>query len=124
MSSQLVLDAAVLRSITEIAGDQPQALLEELFTLLLESGETQLAVIRNAEPGDFDTIMRAAHTLKVGAGSVGAVEVAHISAQIETQARLRRLGPWQNMADDLHQALLRLRETAAGMGYSTAAEAA
>ena len=124
MSSQLVLDSAVLRNIVEIAGDQPQALLSELFALLFESGETQLAAIRSADPGDFDTIMRAAHTLKGGAGSVGAIEVAHVAALIETQARLRRLGPWQNMADELQHALLRLRDTAIGMGYSTAAEAA
>ncbi|GEM_PF-1498393 len=124
MDDQPVIDASVLRGLVEIAGDQPQALLEELFTLLLESGEAQATTIRTAAPNDFDAIMRAAHTLKGAAGSLGAAQVARIAAQIEAKARLLQLGPWQNMADDLHHALLRLRDAAIAQGYFAAVKAA
>lgn len=123
MDNQPIIDASVLRGLVEIAGDQPQALLEELFTLLLESGEVQAATIRTAAPDDFNAITRAAHTLKGAAGSVHATHVARIAGQIDSQARLLQLGPWQNMADELQHALARLRDAAIALGYYAAAKA-
>ena len=120
MPPATVLDPCVLRDLRELGGDEPQELLDELFVLLFASARTQLALIRSAaERRDRDTLTRAAHTLKGGAGSVGALEVAALAGVIESSARKGADAPWEEMAVELEAALLRLREAAIYQGLKT-----
>ncbi len=122
MSTLHILDDSTLRGLRELAGDEPQSLLDELFVLLFSNAQVQLDEIRQAGArGDLDAVMRAAHTLKGGAGSVGAQEVAHHASEIEHQARKRAGADWPRLADELEQALQRLRDTASDLGLKTAA---
>jgi HPt (histidine-containing phosphotransfer) domain-containing protein len=122
MPNLSVLDASTLRGLRELGGDDPQELLDELFVLLFASADKQVEEIRSAVATDnLDAIMRAAHMLRGGAGSVGALEVAFIAGQIEARARARENAGWQSLADELELALSRLRETASGLGLKTAA---
>jgi HPt (histidine-containing phosphotransfer) domain-containing protein len=121
MAPTTVLDPCVLRDLRELGGDDPQQLLDELFVMLFASSKTQLALIRSAaEHGDRDTLTRAAHTLKGGAGSVGALEVASLAGGIESSARKGADAPWEEMATELQAALLRLRVAAIDQGLKTA----
>ncbi len=120
MAPTTVLDPCVLRDLRELGGDEPQELLDELFVMLFSSAQTQLALIRSAaEHGDRDTLTRAAHTLRGGAGSVGAVEVASLAGFIETSARKGAAAPWAELTNELQAALLRLREAAIDHGLKT-----
>lgn len=122
MSVLHVLDETTLSGLRELAGDEPQSLLDDLFVLLFTNANQQLGEIRQAGVrGELDTLLRAAHTLKGGAGSVGAQEVAHVAGEIEQLARRGAAADWPRLADNLEQALRRLRDTASERGLKTAA---
>lgn len=120
MTTGVVLDNSILRGIADLGGENPQQLLRELFALLLESARTQIDAIAQAAPNDLTTIMRAAHTLKGGASSVGAMELANLAGAIEQRARLRQEGPWLALVAELEAALSRLREMTEGLGLNAA----
>lgn len=121
MSLPAILDTSILNEITGNAGPEHNDMLTELLGLLFESAQSQIRAINCAAPDDFPCIVLAAHTLKGGAASIGAEEVAQIAGQIERQARLKQMGPWSQLAAELGEAVLRLRRAAVGMGLQVAA---
>jgi HPt (histidine-containing phosphotransfer) domain-containing protein len=120
MAPPTVLDFNVLADLRELGGDKPQGLLDELFVMLFATAKSQLAEIRHAaEIGDLNTLIRAAHTLKGGAGSVGAAEVAALAGVIESGARQGSYARWEEWTEELQAALLRLRVAAIDQGLKT-----
>ncbi len=62
--------------------------MERLVSLFLESSKDYVSEIREAsQGGDWGRVEIAAHTLKSGAGSLGARAVFHLAEELEEAAR-------------------------------------
>ncbi len=73
-------------ALEQTAGDEE--LLEELLTLFQDSSTSDLELLRQAvAAGDAAGIVRAAHSLKGAAASLGIEGVRQVAAEMETDAR-------------------------------------
>ena len=83
-----VLDAAILRDLRELQDQSAPGLLAELCDTYLEDAMARVALLREAEAReDWETVRRTAHALKGGSAAIGAILIARLCVQIETQAR-------------------------------------
>ena len=73
-------------ALEQTAGDEE--LLEELLTLFQDSSTSDLELLRQAvAAGDAAGIVRAAHSLKGAAASLGIEGVRQVAAEMEADAR-------------------------------------
>jgi len=78
------VDVEVLEELERSIGDDPM-FLRELVERYLEDAPSQLATIRaGVESGEAEQLNRAAHSLKANSASIGAVELADLSRDLES----------------------------------------
>ena len=83
-----VLDPQVLLSLTEMAGDDADELLAELFDSYLDDAPQRLRSIEGAVVGeDAEALYKAAHALKSLSATVGATHLAQLAEALETIGR-------------------------------------
>ncbi|GIK52269.1 MAG: Hpt domain-containing protein [Planctomycetaceae bacterium] len=103
MGDPPTLDSQTLRSLRELGGDSPDALIAELFGLFCSTLDSQLQALDKAiSTVSMDGVAAAAHAIKGSAASIGALEVASICAQMESAARA-------GVGNDLPADLMRLQ---------------
>jgi HPt (histidine-containing phosphotransfer) domain-containing protein len=82
-----VVDATVLGSLAERLGARAPAFLSSLLTTWETETATRMQALAEAvEAGDAEGVGRAAHAVKGGSGSMGAVRLAAVCAQVEADA--------------------------------------
>ena len=91
MPVTILAPAADLSSLIALVGDDPRVLVEMLASFCLSAGKLGMAIRRGVVGGTFKTVADAAHTLKSGARSVGAVRLAALCEELETAAEGGRL---------------------------------
>jgi HPt (histidine-containing phosphotransfer) domain-containing protein len=113
-----IIDKVALRNLIELAGDEPQPFMEELFKMLFQNAIGQLATLKQgASACEWPLIVKAAHAIKGSAASVGASEIAYKAGQIEHLARTKAETHWAMHIEELENCFDRLQECLAGMGY-------
>jgi len=81
------IDPAVFANLVEMTGGEME-FVDELVDTFLDDGERQIATMRTAATeSDFDTLGRAAHSLKSGSLNVGAVELGALCRSLEEASR-------------------------------------
>lgn len=82
------LDPAALRDLSDLLGDDREA-LEEIVAAFLEEAPLRLAELRDGlSAGDAALVARAAHTLKANGATFGARELEARSRTLEDAARI------------------------------------
>ena len=92
-----VIDAEVLRQISEIDPAAGRELVVSVIDTYIESTQSLIESLVNAEGlDDAESIARLAHALKSSSANVGAREFAGLCSKIETAARSRSLASIKN----------------------------
>jgi two-component system, sensor histidine kinase and response regulator len=87
-SEENPLDRSVFAGLRELQDEGEPDILNELIELFLTDVPPQLAALREAvEAGDAHSVERIAHTLKGSCGSMGAVRMEAICAELEEIGR-------------------------------------
>ena len=98
------VDSAVLDQLRALGGE---ALVQRLITLFLESSKGYVEQIEaGLDSGELGVVETASHTLKSGAGSLGAKAVHHFAEDLESAARAGELGATQEAAAKLKEVWL------------------
>jgi HPt (histidine-containing phosphotransfer) domain-containing protein len=88
MSSQPVLDPAVIDTLRQLTVPGEPDVLEEVLKLFLEEAPARLSKLRNAwEARDIQSVQRMAHSLKGSAGNIGATALFEICKQLDSAGR-------------------------------------
>jgi HPt (histidine-containing phosphotransfer) domain-containing protein len=88
---RLALDPEGFARLAELAGGD-EAFVDELLDTYLVDGDDQVDRLRTAvSRGDLPAMVIAAHSLKTNSENVGAVRVAELARDLETDARLERI---------------------------------
>lgn len=99
MQAQSRVDDAVLNQLRALGG---QALLQRLVSLFFESSKGYVAEIgQGIGDSDLEKVEKAAHTLKSGAGSLGARAVFNLAETIESAARNQEFHRLPTLFDEL-----------------------
>jgi HPt (histidine-containing phosphotransfer) domain-containing protein len=85
------LDAAAVRGLVAMLGDDPEALAELADAFLEEAPQRLAELVQGAAAADADLLVRAAHTLKANAAMFGAGRLEQLCRNLETAARARDL---------------------------------
>jgi HPt (histidine-containing phosphotransfer) domain-containing protein len=114
------LDPAALRALSDLIGDDPEA-LDELLEEFIVSAPDRLAELRcGVETGNRELTARAAHTLKANGGTFGAVELAGRCRELEVAARSTAapldLGQVAAIEDEWRRVRGNLRALSSGTG--------
>ena len=92
-----VVDSSVLGSLADRLGDRAPAFLGSLFATWERETDTRLEQLAQAVgAGDGDAVARAAHAIKGGSGSMGALRLSAVCAAVEGGVRA---GQVQDLAD-------------------------
>lgn len=110
------LDPQVLEELRAFS-DEEQDLAEELIALFLDDSPTQLMALQAAlSETNLPELERHSHRLKGSAGSIGALRLREICAEIEEHARIGRppqsvdAGTLTHEMEALRMALARVRK--------------
>src|SRR5881397_2672100 len=87
------LDAAAVRSLIELVGDDHEALAEIVEAFIEEAPQRLAELHEGLAAGDAVLVGRAAHTLKANGHTFGALRLAELCQEIETAARGGDLSP-------------------------------
>jgi len=80
----MAIDAEVLEELERSLGDDPER-MRDLVETYIEDAASQMATIRSGvESGEADSLNRAAQTLMSNSKSVGAMNLAEMSRQLES----------------------------------------
>ncbi len=113
-----VVDSNTIRGLRELGGDRPQELLDELFALLLTTAQSQVDEMHcAAKASDLSQMIRATHTLRGSASSVGALEVAFLCGQMEAAAKTATAADWGKLIGELEGAISRLKQALDKLSY-------
>lgn len=93
------LDPEAVRALTELLGDDREALAELVDAFLEEAPERLAELRRGAEQGDAALAGRAAHTLKSNGLTFGARELAAVCRTLEAAAREDALDGSRDLID-------------------------
>jgi PAS domain S-box-containing protein len=86
MPVTILAPAADLSLLIALVGNDPRVLVEMLASFCLSASKLGMAIRRGVVGGTFKAVADAAHTLKSGARSVGAVRLASLCEELETAA--------------------------------------
>ena len=86
MPVTILAPAADLSLLIALVGNDPRVLVEMLASFRLSASKLGMAIRRGVVGGTFKAVADAAHTLKSGARSVGAVRLAALCEELETAA--------------------------------------
>jgi HPt (histidine-containing phosphotransfer) domain-containing protein len=100
----------IATALTRIGGDK--SLFRELTGIFAEECPKLLAEFADSiEREDYDTLVRAAHTLKGRAAFFGAETLEHLAMRLESMTRARELTMIQNTCDAIAIEVNQLRST-------------
>jgi HPt (histidine-containing phosphotransfer) domain-containing protein len=103
------LDPSAIAALDEMT-DGDAAFLAELIDTWVTDSAAQLAIIEQAlATADADRLRRAAHSLKSASQTLGAVQLARLSAEVEAHAKQAALDPIAARLPDLQQYLHQAR---------------
>jgi HPt (histidine-containing phosphotransfer) domain-containing protein len=107
---QPVLDPDTLAELRDLLGqDEPEA-LRDLLDVFLADTERRLATLREAVLAmETATIALTAHALKGSCATFGAVPLARLGAQIETEARVGNRAASEDLLVQIEAEYLRVR---------------
>lgn len=92
MSSDPVLDPESIAALNAVSPDDGGAFLRELIDIFLTDTPPHLAEIKaGIAQADAPKVARAAHSLKGAAGNFGALSLARIAQQLETNGKAGEL---------------------------------
>jgi len=107
VSDNVILDLTRLREAFEDDTDG----IVELLEMALQTGERHITAMREGlTRREATMVARAAHSIKGSASKIGALEIAHVSENIEELTRAERWSDLDRVALDLDEAYARLRE--------------
>ena len=113
-----IVDSNTIRGLRELGGDRPEELLDELFDLLMTTAQSQVDEMHSAaKNSDLQQMIRATHTLRGSASSVGAMEVAFLCGQMESTAKSAAAADWWQLIGELEGAVSRLKQALDKLGY-------
>jgi HPt (histidine-containing phosphotransfer) domain-containing protein len=82
------ISEAEFRALVEMVGaDMPDVLVDLLDTYLDESAGLVDVITDGARKGDFNSILRPAHSLKSSSASIGAIRLSKLCADLESHLR-------------------------------------
>lgn len=101
-----VLDMAVVEELLSLSEEGDPELLLDLIEMFLADGPGKVAALmQGLADGDFETMERAAHTLKGSSGNLGARLLQQTCEQLQQSTRNRDLGRTRQLAPLLSQQL-------------------
>ncbi len=104
----VAVDLSRLQQLSEEAGSSE--LVVELSEIFLSDTEQRLVLIAESlSRGDFQTLLRSAHTIKGAAGSFGAPEMAELAHQMEIAAKMKDELKVARLLSTLREAFVRVR---------------
>ncbi len=105
------LDTEMLRAWQALDHDAHGQLLREIITLFLETSPPLLREMREAGQTDNrTTVRRLAHKLRGSGANLGAVQLAHLCAELETQSAELAPGRVQSLVGEIEMEFGLLRE--------------
>jgi PAS domain S-box-containing protein len=106
------VDRAVLEGLRDLGDEE---MLRELVEMFLDDGQSSLATLRKAlEEGDAQSVERVAHTLKGSSGSMGAVRMATLCAELEDVGAFGDLSRAPELLEHLEAEFERVRPVLEG----------
>ena len=88
LGGELVLDAATLSALEELAGEDDPALVNDLVELFLDDADKRMGQVeKGLAEGDFGAIAGASHALKSSSANVGALPFSAACAAVERMSR-------------------------------------
>jgi HPt (histidine-containing phosphotransfer) domain-containing protein len=106
-----VLDARVLAGLREYQRPGEPDFLTHLIGIFLDDLSLRLESIRNAQTlADLETLRSAAHALKGASGELGAKRLHALCAELEATARGGILATVQQLAREVEDEALRVRQ--------------
>lgn len=104
------LEEAVLAGLRKLQGEGDPDIIRELAEIFLEDAPARIAEIRaSLESGDAGGVERAAHTLKGGAGNMGASRMSRLAAGLQEAGHGGDLSEVPGLLRDLEAELDRVR---------------
>jgi two-component system, sensor histidine kinase and response regulator len=104
------IDRSVLANLRELQGEDEPDIVAELAEMFLEEVPVRLARLREAvETGDASSVEHRAHTLKGSSGSMGAVGMEAICAELEEIGRSEELAGAPELISRLGEEFGRVR---------------
>lgn len=104
-----LLDPDAIRSLTELVGNDPEALVE-IIDAFLDEAPQRLAELRQGIDDDDPVLAgRAAHTLKANGRTFGAERLASLCLDLETAARAHELAGAADLVDQADEEWVRVR---------------
>jgi len=86
MPSTILVPPADLSSLIALVGNDPRVLVEMLASFCLSAGKLGMAIRRGVIGGSFKAVGDAAHSLKSGARSIGAMRLGELCEELEVSA--------------------------------------
>jgi HPt (histidine-containing phosphotransfer) domain-containing protein len=115
-TSGIVLDPRALAALSDLVGDDPEA-ITEIVEAFLDDAPGRLAEIRTGLAGDdLELVRRAAHTLKANGLTFGAQMFATACAELERTAKLGEQGAATTLAGDVERSWDEARPAIAALG--------
>ncbi len=81
------LSPDAMENFIEMVGDDPEVLVELLDTFLTDSTALVENMHKALEASDWQTLLRAAHSLKSSSGAFGALHLSSLAAALEADLR-------------------------------------
>jgi PAS domain S-box-containing protein len=111
--ADLTLDAAALRNLRDLGGDE--FLAEVVDAFLSDAPELMAALRRPLEDGNAEELRRAAHTLKSNGATLGAAQFAELCRTLEQRAKDGELDGSSELVDRIEQEYRSLEDSLAAL---------
>jgi HPt (histidine-containing phosphotransfer) domain-containing protein len=115
------LDAAAVRGLVAMLGDDPEALAELVDAFLEEAPQRVAELHHGATAADAALLIRAAHTLKANAAMFGAGRLERLCRDLETAARAGDLTGTARVVEEIGDEWLSVRPQLVTLGGTGAA---
>jgi HPt (histidine-containing phosphotransfer) domain-containing protein len=104
------LDAAVLETLRQLNQPGQPDIIREVLTMFLADAPERLGAIDQAmQSGNTEALQRAAHALKGGAGSIGALALQACCRELEEAAKAGTLSGAAELGRAIHDEWARVR---------------
>jgi two-component system sensor histidine kinase/response regulator len=119
------LNPVALELIADLGRDSGTDLLRQIVTIFLETGDQRVReILDGAQAGDLDRIQKTAHSLRGGAGQLGAIELAELCRKLEVAARAGDVDGCGRLAESLAEEFRQVVRELLGVAGMTGEERA
>jgi len=99
-----IIDQSVVEELLSLGDDGDPELLLDLIEMFAEDAPIKLGeVLRGFEAQDFESIERAAHSLKGSSGNLGATQLQRVCESLQAASRSHELERLRGLADELER---------------------